>query len=68
MMRDGKTQLLSLDTHKNKTTFTLTTKIVLRFSTKFIDKSVAARVRARCLQLPSTNSVPNESIADRVAC
>ena len=29
----GKHKLLSLDTHKYKTTFTLTTKIVLRFST-----------------------------------
>jgi hypothetical protein len=31
---------------------------------KFIDKSIAARERARCLQPPPTNSVPNESIAD----
>jgi len=29
----GKHKLLSLDTHKYKTTFTSTTKIVLRFST-----------------------------------
>ncbi len=34
---------------------------------KFIDESIAARVRARHLQPPPTNSVPNESITDRVA-
>ena len=34
---------------------------------KFIDESIVARVRARRLQPPPTNSVPNESIADRVA-
>ena len=32
-MRDGKHKVLSLDTHKYKTTFTSTTTIVLRFST-----------------------------------
>ena len=32
----GKHKLLSLDTHKYKTTFTSTTKIVLRFSSCFI--------------------------------
>ena len=31
-MRDGKHKPLSLDTHKYRTTFTSTTKIVLRFS------------------------------------
>jgi hypothetical protein len=31
---------------------------------KFIGKSIAVRVRARHLQLPPNNSVPNESIAD----
>ena len=31
---------------------------------KFIDKSIAVRVRAWHLQLPPNNSVPNESIAD----
>jgi len=35
----GKHKLLSLDTHKYKTTFTSTTKIVLRFSSCFIFSS-----------------------------
>ena len=35
-MRDGKHKVLSLDTHKYKTTFTSTTTIVLRFSSCFI--------------------------------
>jgi hypothetical protein len=34
---------------------------------KFVDESIAARVRARRLQMPTANPVPNESIADRVA-
>jgi len=34
---------------------------------KFIDESIAARVQARRLQMPTANPVPNESIADRVA-
>ncbi len=35
---------------------------------KFVDVSIAARVRARRLQMLTANPVPNESIADRVAC
>jgi hypothetical protein len=34
---------------------------------KFIHESIAARVRARRLQMPTANPVTNESIADRVA-
>ena len=34
---------------------------------KFIDESIATRVRARRLKIPTTNPVPDESIADRVA-
>ena len=34
---------------------------------KFVDESIATRVRARRLQMPTANPVPNESIADRVA-
>jgi hypothetical protein len=34
---------------------------------KFVDESIAARVRARRLQMPTVNPVTNESIADRVA-
>jgi hypothetical protein len=38
----GEQKLLSLETHKYKTTFTLTTTIILRFSTRAND---AARCR-----------------------
>jgi hypothetical protein len=45
----------------------LQTKPILK-PPKFIDKSIAAQVCAQRLQPPPTNSVPNESIADQVAC
>jgi hypothetical protein len=34
---------------------------------KFVDESIAARVQAWRLKMPTANPVPNESIADRVA-
>ena len=48
----GKHKQLSLDTHKYKTTFTLTTKIVLRFSSCFIFSSSST---TRTMTLSASN-------------
>jgi hypothetical protein len=69
-MRDGRnTKLLSLDTHKYKTTFTSTTKIVPRFSSRCGDKTILVKKEGALIypEVDESNYVRVETMHPSIA-